>query len=189
MSNRIRQTGWAFRAMTLLVGVGSWALTTAVTDVVAGEAHHAKTGANALRISQVWSPPAPPTVGVHAGYFTLVNHSKTPQVLVAASSPRYEKIAMHRTTLTHGVASMQSVAVLPIAEGEPVRFAPGGLHLMMMRATGKRHEGDQFPITLHFQSGVTLTFAMTVMRSAPAGHTAKPVLDHSMHTSHKHHEH
>jgi copper(I)-binding protein len=159
-----------------------------MTEVVACEAHHAKKGSSVLQISQAWSPPAPPTVDVHAGYFTIVNHSKKARVILAASSSQYEQITVHRTTLTDGVASMQSVASLPIAAGEQVRFAPGGLHLMMLRATGKRHEGDQFPITLHFQSGETLTFAMTVTRAERAGHVSKPAMDHSMHTLHKHHK-
>jgi copper(I)-binding protein len=177
----------AYRVMALLcgLGVGSWSLTT--TAAVACGAHPTAKASSGLQISQAWSPPAPPAVGVHAGYFTMVNHTKTPLVIVGATSPVYEQIDMHRTTISNGIASMQAVHALPVAPGEQVAFAPGGLHLMMLSAKDQRIAGERFPITLHLQNGATYTFEMTVKTLDMGGHATTPATDHSLPKAHHRH--
>ncbi len=177
------------RPAALVLGAVIWMLGIATMQIGACEQHgaaHAHT-ASGLQVSQAWSPPAPPAVGVQAGYFTLANWTATPRVLVSATSPQYEQIDMHRTTITNGLAAMHAVTSLPLAASERVQFVPGGLHLMMRRATRKRQTGDRFPVTLHFQNGETLTFDMTV-ENVDMGHSpSTQPSDHNMHQHHKHH--
>ena len=183
-----RPKGWC-RVMALVFVMGVWSLGIAALDAVACEAHNAASGSSGLHISQAWSPTAPPAAGVHAGYFTIANDATTSHTIVGATSPLYEQIDIHRTTLTNGIASMQAVDAMPIAPGEQVQFAPGGLHLMLMSAKDKRTAGDRFPITLHFQNGDTLTFEMTVKTLDMSHRDAAPVTNHSVHKTHSHHGH
>ncbi|PON14270.1 hypothetical protein C2W62_29935 [Candidatus Entotheonella serta] len=173
---------WAVRVFAM----GYWLLLIAAVSAVACNDHQAAYPSSQLHISKAWSPPAPPHMRVHAGYFTLANHAKTARVIIHASSPQYERIDMHRTVLTNGIASMKAVDLLSLAPGEQVRFAPGGLYLMM-RATGKRHVGDRFPVTLHFQNGESLTLQMTVQAHDISGHAMTPASHHGMHQHHEKH--
>ena len=173
--------------IALLCGLVAGSLSLAAVAAMACEDHKTAMASSGLHIQQAWSPTAPPTIGVHAGYFTVMNHADAPQVIIGASSPVYERVEMHRTTLANGVASMQAVDAITIAPGEQVAFAPGDLHLMLMDAANPRATGDQFPVTLQLQNGETLTFQMTVKPMHMGDHSATPMADHSMHAPHRRH--
>ena len=185
MTDLASRFGKLWLVTALLVGAGHGVSGVVATHVLADMTHQAATTSSGIQISQAWSPPAPPTVHVYAGYLTVTNHSQTPQVMTGATSPQYEEITLHQTTVTDGVASMQPVASLSIAPGEQVQLAPGGLHLMLMGAKAVRHIGDAFPVTLHLQNGKTLTFDMKVLE-ADASSQASGATDHSMHQHHNH---
>lgn len=170
-----------------LIWIGVLVFAMAAIDAVACQRHHTSKLSSGLHISEAWRPTAPPTVGVHAGYLTLTNHTAVDRVMVGASSPHYDRIEMHRTTATNGVASMEAVPTLPIAAGERVQFAPGGLHLMMMGYAGQMPLKTPFPVTFHFQNGEALTVQMAIKLFDMHDHTAPPVTDHSGHQHHKHH--
>ena len=122
------------RIKVLLCGLAAGSLSLAAIAAMACEDHKTAMASSGLQIQQAWSPTAPPTIEVHAGYFTILNHADAPQVIIGVSSPVYERVEMHRTTLANGVASMQAVDAITIAPGEQAAFAPGGLHLMLIEA-------------------------------------------------------
>jgi len=86
--------------------------------------------------------------GVSAGYLTLSNQSDTELHVTAISSPDYEAVEIHRTTLAGGVAKMRRIEALAIPPHESVTLERSGLHLMLMR---RRNAAEK--VTLNFYSG------------------------------------
>ena len=59
---------------------------------------------------------------------------------------------------------------LPIEAGHTVKFAPGGLHLMIIGFTAPLMQGDKLPITLKFEKAgeIAVSFDVRAMgASAP----------------------
>ena len=108
----------------------------------------------ALRAQDAWVRAAP-GVDVAAAYLTLHNGGTQPVVVSGVSSPAAGAAMIHETTLVNGQATMRAHEPLRIAPGETVRFAPGGLHIML---TLKRPlaPGDEVPLVLQLEGGASL---------------------------------
>ena len=61
-----------------------------------------------------------------------------------------------------------------IAPGKTVKFAPGGLHVMLIGLKQPLKNGDHFPLTLHFQKSGEAQLQVEV-RDAP---TPMPGMEH-----------
>jgi len=92
-----------------------------------------------------------------AGYLTLTNNTRNPVTITRVTSPQFESVAMHETVIEDGVAHMRAIGNLTLAPGEPVRFEPGGKHLMLMRPRGVAG-----PVRLDFFAGDTLVLSLDV---------------------------
>jgi len=85
------------------------------------------------------------------GYLTIANHTEREVRLVAASSTTFDRVMIHETRITDGQAQMRHRDNgVPIAPGGRVKFAPGGLHLMLMRPAKELNVGDTVEIILEF---------------------------------------
>lgn len=115
-----------------------------------------------IAVVNAWSPVAPPTMSVHAGYFSLQNHSAGTLELVAVSSPAYQSVEIHESLLADGVASMRRLPSLAIKAHENVQFESGGLHLMLRGPLSAKQVGDNFPVLLEFTGGNKVEFVMQV---------------------------
>ena len=82
-----------------------------------------------------------------AGYLEIENRSGAAIRITSVSSPNYESVEMHETTIEDGVARMRELPVLEIDADETVAFERGGKHLMLMRPVG-----DADTVTLNFYS-------------------------------------
>ena len=91
-----------------------------------------------------------------AGYFDLENHGARPLVLIAASSPDFRKVEIHRSMEEGGMSSMVPVRRLEIRAGTILRFSPGGYHLMLVRRVKPLRIGDTVPVTLKFTGAAPL---------------------------------
>ena len=94
-----------------------------------------------------------------AGYFILKNDSDSPATLVAARSPLYEAVMIHRTVERDGQSRMEHVAALEVPAHGELRFSPGGYHLMLLRARRAPRSGEAVPIVLEFSSGEKVSAA------------------------------
>ncbi|MFA9462524.1 copper chaperone PCu(A)C [Thiohalorhabdus sp. Cl-TMA] len=104
--------------------------------------------AGEIEISEAWIrniPGGAPS----AGYFRLRNGTDGAVRLVAAESPAYGRIGLHRTT-DSGMAHVERVNV---PAGGQVAFAPGGYHLMLMEQRKPVEIDDRIPIRLRFADG------------------------------------
>ena len=68
-----------------------------------------------------------------AAYLDITNQSGMAIRITSVTSPDYELVEIHETTIEDGVARMRAIPMLEIADGETVTFERGGKHLMLMR--------------------------------------------------------
>lgn len=123
-----------------------------------------------IALERAWSRATPPSAKNGAGYLTIVNHGKAADRLLRAESPVAEHTELHQMTMKDGVMSMRELTegVEIPAQGSLV-LAPKGTHLMFI---GLRHplaEGEQVPVTLHFELGGAQKTSLMVMPLGAAG--------------------
>lgn len=90
-----------------------------------------------------------------AGYLEISNRSGSDIRITRVSSPDYEAVEMHETTVEDGIARMREIAMLEIAKGETVIFERGGKHLMLMKPVG-----TPGTITLNFHADDVLLLSV-----------------------------
>ena len=100
---------------------------------------------------------ATPGVDVAAAYLTLHNGGTQPVVVSAVRSPAAQAAMIHETALVNGQSTMRAHEPLRIAPGETVRFAPGGLHIMLHMLKRPLAAGDEVPLTLLLAGGDSVT--------------------------------
>lgn len=108
-----------------------------------------------ITLSDAWvrMPAAPGRPG--AGYVTITGGA-TDQTLVAVSTPAAKRVELHET-MAHGRGmTMLPLEAVPIPAGVPVKFAPGGKHLMLFDIAPAA-AGKPFPMTFTFANGRTVT--------------------------------
>ena len=98
--------------------------------------------------------------GVTAAYVTLV--SPTDDRIVGVSSPDARAVEMHEMTMQGTMMQMRKLDGLDLPAGMPVRFAQGGLHIMVFDPKTLA-PGATFPIVFQLKSGATriVQFAVT----------------------------
>jgi copper(I)-binding protein len=74
-----------------------------------------------------------PGLPMAAAYLDITNQSGSTIRITTVTSPDYELVEMHETTIEDGVARMRAIPALAIENGETVTFERGGRHLMLMR--------------------------------------------------------
>ena len=74
-----------------------------------------------------------PGLPMAAAYLNITNQSGSTIRITTVTSPDYELVEMHETTIEDGVARMRAIPALAIENGETVTFERGGRHLMLMR--------------------------------------------------------
>lgn len=80
-----------------------------------------------------------------AAYLDISNRSGESIRITRVTSPNYEAVEMHETTIEDGIARMRKLDAVEIPSDGTVRFERGGLHLMLMRPTD-----DADNVTLNF---------------------------------------
>ncbi|MDT8438322.1 MAG: copper chaperone PCu(A)C [Wenzhouxiangellaceae bacterium] len=90
-----------------------------------------------------------PGGGPMAAYFEIANHGDARVRVTGARSDAFGRVMIHRSVVEDGQARMRhqdgGVAIVP---GQRVAFAPGGLHLMLMRPQKALNVGDSVEIVL-----------------------------------------
>jgi copper(I)-binding protein len=108
-----------------------------------------------------------PGAEVAAAYLTVHNGGTEPVTIVGVSSPVAALAMIHETRLIGTQSTMRAREELVIAPGQTLRFAPGGLHVMLHALTGTLKPGDQVPLLLLLKGGATLAVTAHVVPLAP----------------------
>jgi hypothetical protein len=113
-------------------------------------------GAERLRAHDAWIRPTAPGVESAAVYLTVENGTTTADVLLGGDAAPCMVLSVHVTTTdASGVSEMSDAGehVSEVAPGGALRLQPEGLHLMCYGLAVPLVEGQEVPITLHFQHG------------------------------------
>jgi copper(I)-binding protein len=102
------------------------------------------------------------------GYVTLVNSSDRPISLLAASSPDYALVSMHRSRTEAGTSRMLPVNKITVDAHSSLNFAALGYHLMLQQPKRMLQPGDQVSVTLQFAGNPAVTATLAV-RAPDAG--------------------
>lgn len=117
-----------------------------------------------------------PTAKVAGGFLTISNEGTEADALIAIRAD-FERVELHESIETDGVAKMQHVERVEIPAGETVELAPGGYHVMFMGLNGDPFElGEEIPATLVFEKAGELPVHFNVESRGDA-----PMADHSKH--------
>ena len=117
-----------------------------------------------VSVRDAWVRETPRGVAMTAGYMVLQNKTSRPQVLVAARSPGFETVTIHRTIAKEGMTGMEHAPQIELLPNASLLFAPGGYHLMLSNPKRTLRAGDRVDITLEFRGGLVLPVAYEVRK-------------------------
>lgn len=129
-----------------------------------------------LELTDAWVRALPPGQPATAAYLTVSNPAAEAVTVDAASADVAERVEMHDTREVDGMLRMREQASVTIPAGGELRFAPGGLHLMLLGLEQMPREGESVALCLHSGEARHCTQAM-VRRDADSG------------IGHQHHQH
>lgn len=118
-------------------------------------------------IEKPWVRAAPPGAATLAGYLVLRNPCTTAAVVAGVESRDFGMPMIHRTQAVDGVSRMRPAGKLSVPPGGELRFAPGGLHLMLMKPLRALPEGEKTGIRLVLADGRRIFAEFPVRRQAP----------------------
>ena len=127
--------------------------------------------ADVLGVEGAWARASIGTSRPAAAYFNIVNGSATGDRLVAIGSEVAGSATIHRTVSHDDVMRMEPIGFLPIPAGATVRFAPGGLHVMLMDLKRPLTKGMSITLSLTFERAGLVEVTAIV---AGIGATAPP---------------
>jgi len=130
--------------------------------------------AEEITVENAWVRSAPSVATVLAGYMTLHNYSDKAITLTSVTSPAFESVELHRTTLHGGMMHMEAIKSLLIEGNSTVKLEPNGYHLMLNDPKQKISTGDTIPFTLNFEGAMQKIDALVkqddAQESAPTHH-------------------
>jgi copper(I)-binding protein len=83
-----------------------------------------------------------------AGFLVLTNNTGDDILISSVTSPQFESVEIHETTIEDSIARMREIEELLVPANGSVTLERGGKHLMMMHA-----RNVQDAVTLHLMSG------------------------------------
>jgi hypothetical protein len=107
--------------------------------------------AGELRVTSAWARATPPGVTMGVVYFQIENGGTRSDRLLTLKTSVATSAGVHRTEIVDGIARMREVAVLHVAPGEKIEFAPGGYHVMLMGLRKPLVAGQKFELELLFE--------------------------------------
>src|SRR5690606_30015712 len=98
--------------------------------VLAGCCMAAVAAAQPAIVKDAWvRAPAP---GLQVAGVYMECSGRTQHWLVGVASPVAGRAELHATTLDDGVMRMRPIETIELPGGQPVKLAPGGLHIMLL---------------------------------------------------------
>ena len=107
--------------------------------------------------------PPRPGVSMQAAYLKIRNNTQETVRITSAASPDFERVELHETVVENDIARMRPVDQVIIEPQAEIAFERGGLHLMLMRPTG-RSSGDA-RVRLDFFDGDRLLISVTARQA------------------------
>jgi copper(I)-binding protein len=105
---------------------------------------------------------ATPGSDVAAAYLTLHNTAAHAVSIIGVRCACAGHAMIHESAISNGQATMRPREPLLIAAGATLRFAPGGLHIMLQGLTRPLTTGDEVPLELLLEGGGSLSVSARV---------------------------
>jgi copper(I)-binding protein len=105
-----------------------------------------------LEVRDGWAAAAIGNRDSSAAYLIIVNRGEATQ-LVAARSADVEAIELHAMSMNGAMMRMKKLDRVPLPKGEAVKFAPGGLHLMLFGTKRPLRAGESLRLELQLADG------------------------------------
>ena len=103
-----------------------------------------------------------------AGYFRVeVNSSR--ETLLSVTSPQAERIEFHHTVSTGGRTRMERLEQASTERARPIRFEPGGTHLMLFGLDPNLRAGDTIELNFRFLLAPPATASARVVAAGDPG--------------------
>ena len=134
---------------------------------------HEEIGINVINF---FSKALPPVSRNGAVYLTIINNGEQLDRLVGATTPIAKLAEIHTHKNDDGIIRMRKVDFVEIDKKEEISLVPGGDHIMLVHLMKPLIEGEEFPLTLHFEEmgdvsiTVPIKAADTVFNTASNGH-------------------
>ena len=101
-----------------------------------------------LVISELEITKPMPGMKMNAGFFVITNRTNETARITRVTSPQFEAVEIHETTIADGISRMRELEALEVPGQSSVVLERGGKHLMLMRPRDL-----QDTVTLQFFSG------------------------------------
>jgi len=122
--------------------------------------------ATGIEISHGWVRPA--AQGENgAVYFLLENHSASADELLGVSSDIAEAAEIHESKMEGDVMQMNQLMSVPIQGKTSLEFAPGGLHIMLIRLKKDLKINEEIELVLRFKNHEDITIKVPIKETAP----------------------
>lgn len=116
-----------------------------------------------LHVDHPWARATAPQQANGGAYLTITNAGATPDRLLEAQSPVAGRVELHTHDVdSAGVMRMRQVEAIDVPAGEATALRPGGLHVMLIGLEDRLVQGEQFPLTLVFETAGPLEVEVTV---------------------------
>ena len=167
--------------------LGTITITALLTAMLAVPAFAHGFKAGAIEIEHPWARATAPSAENGAAYLVLSNEGKEADKLVSASTPSANKVQIHTHIDEGGVMKMREINSVDIAPGGTVKFAPGGLHVMLLGLKAPLVKGKAIPLTLVFEKAGSVTVEVAVQGAGDtqADHAGKSDDNHEHHDHHE----
>ena len=114
-----------------------------------------------VTIEDAWSRATPPGAKVGVVYATL--RSTAEDEIVGLTSPAADRVELHATSNEGGTMKMRPAPSVKLPANQVVRFASGGLHIMLMDLHAPLAAGAHVEITVRFRSAPAQTVRVPVL--------------------------
>ena len=101
-----------------------------------------------LVISELEITKPMPGMKMSAGFLVITNQTNETARITSVSSPQFEAVEIHETTIADGISRMRELEALEVPGRSSVVLERGGKHLMLMRPRDL-----QDTVTLQFFNG------------------------------------
>jgi periplasmic copper chaperone A len=144
--------------------IGHLLATVALLLSTAAASHEYTVGT--LQIGHPYAPSTPSLARTAAAYLSITNKGDAADRLLAASSPRAQKVELHTHIMEDNIARMREVPAVDIAPGATATFQQGGMHIMLVGLTAPLTVGEKVPLTLRFERAGSVDVELVVERTA-----------------------